>query len=136
MEEIIQFFLPDLRSLFKKFLSWLYTYRLSRFDMFVHYIVNYFVRLRTNHYILLTISPILFIFDSARNLTRNLQYRPLSCFVKITIARREEKNNWRDGLQNTILHFSFLSFSRQFDDKCIAGFKYATGTFCSYNEHF
>ncbi len=53
--------------------SWLYTYHFSHFGMFVHY----FVRLRTNNYTLFTISPILVIFDSARNLTRNLPYRPL-----------------------------------------------------------
>ncbi len=40
------------------------------FDMFA----RYFVRLRTNYYTLLTISPISFIFDSARNLIRNLPY--------------------------------------------------------------
>ncbi len=48
-------------------LSWLYTYHFSHFGIFVHYFVNYFVRLRTNHYTL-TISPISVIFDSARNL--------------------------------------------------------------------
>ncbi len=66
-------------------LSWLYTYHFSRFDMFVHY----FMRLRINHYTLLTISPILFIFDSARNVMRNLPYRPFWRFVKIPIAWRE-----------------------------------------------
>ncbi len=55
------------------FLSWLYTYHFSHFDMFVHY----FARLQTNHYTLLTISPISFIFDSARNLMRNVPYHPL-----------------------------------------------------------
>ncbi len=88
-------------------LSWLYTYRFSCLDMFVHYFVNYFVRLRTNHYRLLTISPILFIFDSAKNLTRNFPYLLFDVSWKYRLSgkngeTRDEKNDWRDGLQNAI----------------------------------
>ncbi len=88
-------------------LSWLYTYRFSRFDMFVHYFVNYFVRLLTNHYTLATISPILFIFDSVRNLMRNFPYLLFDILWKYRLSgengkTRDEKNDWRDGLQNAI----------------------------------
>ncbi len=84
-------------------LSWLYTYCSSRFDMFVHY----FVRLRTNHYTLPTISPIPFIFDSARNLTRNFPYLLFDVSWKYRLSSvngetRDEKNDWRDGLRNAI----------------------------------
>ncbi len=111
---------------FRKQLSWLYTYRFSHFVMFVHY----FVRLRTNHYTLLTISPISFIFDSARNLS----YHPLWCFVKIPIVWRERRNaRWEKWLAGRFMkchlytsrfsHFAnIFSYSPQFDDKCIAGF--------------
>ncbi len=103
------------------------------FHMFVHYFVNYFVRLLTNHYTLLTVSPISFIFDSVRNLTRNLPYRPLWCFVKIPIVWREWRNaRWEKWLarQFTKCHLytsrfsrfaNIFSRSRQFGDKCIAG---------------
>ncbi len=112
-------------------LNWLYTYHFSRFDMFVRFFVNYFVRLRTNHYTLLTISPILFIFNSARNLS----YCPLWRFVKIPIAWRERQNTrWEKWLARRFTkchlytsrfsHFAnIFSCSLQFDDKCIAGFK-------------
>ncbi len=108
-------------------MRWLYTYRFLPFDMFV----PYFVRLRTNHYTLLTISPILFIFDSARNLL----YRSLWCFVKIPIAWREWRNaRWEKWLASRFMkcnlytsHFSHFAniFSRscQFDNKCIADFR-------------
>ncbi len=107
-------------------LNWLYTYRFSRFNMFVYY----FMRLQTNHFTLLTISPISFIFDSARNLTRNFSYLlfDVSWKYRLSGEMRDEKNNWQDGLQNAIYtimvsHFAnILSRSRQFDDKCIAGF--------------
>ncbi len=84
-------------------LSWLNTYRFSHFDMFVHY----FVRLRTNHYTLLTISPISFIFDSVRNLMRNFPYLLFDVSWKYWLPgengeTRDEKNDWRDGLQNAI----------------------------------
>ncbi len=76
-------------------LSWLYTYRFSHLDMFVHY----FVRMQTNYYTLLTISPISFIFYSARSLTWNLPYNRLWCFVKIPIAWRERRNaRWEKWL--------------------------------------
>ncbi len=113
---------------------WLYTYRFPHFDMFVYYFMNYFVRLQTSHYTLLTISPISFIFDSARNSTRKLPYRPLWRFVKIPIAWRERRNTqWEKWLASRFTkchlyttHFSrfanIFSRSRQFDDKCIAGF--------------
>ncbi len=70
-------------------------------------LVNYFVRLRTSHYTLLTISPVSFIFDCVRNLTRNLLYRPLDVSWKYRSLgdndeMRNEKNDWRDGLQNAI----------------------------------
>ncbi len=112
----------------RKVYSWLYTYRFSRFDMFVHCFVNYFVRLRTNHYTLLTLSPISFIFDSARNLS----YHPLWCFVKIPIAWWERQNaRWEKWLARRFMkchlytsRFSrfanIFSHSRQFDDNCIA----------------
>ncbi len=79
--------------------SWLYTYRFSHFDMFVHY----FTRLQTNHYTLLTISPISSSFDSARNLPYHLLWH----FVKIPIAWQDWRNTrwekWlRDGLPNVI----------------------------------
>ncbi len=120
---------------FKRSLSWLYTYCFSHFDMFVHHFVNYFVRLRTSHYTLLTISPISFIFDSARNSMRNLPYHLLWCFVKIPIAWREWRNTrWEKWLARRFTkchlytsHFShfanIFSCSRQFNDKCIAGFR-------------
>ncbi len=98
--------------------------------MFLHYFVNYyFVRLRTNHYTLFTISPILVIFDSATNLL----YRPLWHFVKIPIVWRERQNaKWEKWLTGWFTkchlytsHFSHFAniFSRssQFDDKCIGG---------------
>ncbi len=109
--------------------SWLYTYRFSCFDMFV----RHFVRLRTNLYTLLTISPISFIFDSARNLTRNLPYRPLWCFMKIPLAFWERWNAiWEKWLArwftkchlytSRFSHFTnIFSCSHQFDDKHIAG---------------
>ncbi len=123
--------------------SALYTYHFSRFDMFVHYFVNYFARLQTNHYTLLTISPISFIFDSARNLT-NCVAAPSFTFCKNTNRLpRMGKCAMRKLIVETFyempsMHFSFLSFcqhftsrfshfaniflhSRQFDDKCIAG---------------
>ncbi len=59
-------------------ISWLYTYRFSHFGMFVHNFVNYFVKLRTNHYTLFTISPISVI--------------SLWHFVKIPIIWRERWN--------------------------------------------
>ncbi len=98
-----------------QYLSWLYTYRFSRFDMFVPYFVNYFVRLRTNHYTLLTILPISFIFDSVRNLMRNLtvwwERRNARWFTKCHLYTYR------------FFHFAnIFSRSRQFDDKCIAGF--------------
>ncbi len=109
-------------------LSWLYTWCFSRFNMSVHY----FVRLGANHYTLLTISPISFIFDSARNLTRNLLYHPLWRFVENTDRLvRTVKCEMRKmiGFMKChlyISHFSrfanIFSCSRQFDDKCIAGF--------------
>ncbi len=117
-----------------KVLSWLYTYRFLRFDMSVHYFMNYFVRLGINHYILLIISPISFIFDSARNLMRNLPYRLLWHFVKIPIAWRERrKARWEKWLARLFTkchlytsrfsHFAkIFSCSGQFDDKCIAGY--------------
>ncbi len=117
------------------FLSWLYIYCFSRFDMFMHYFVNCFVILRTNYYTLLTISQISFIFDSARKLTRNLPYRPLWRFVKILIAWWEWQNvKWEKWLarQFTKCHLYTSHFSRfanifsrfrQFDDKCIDGFR-------------
>ncbi len=88
-------------------LSWLYTYHFSRFVMFVHYFVNYFVRLWTNHYTLLTISPISFIFDSTRNLTRNFPYLLFDVSWKYRLSSENsetwyEKNDWRNGLQNAI----------------------------------
>ncbi len=110
--------------------SWLYTYHFSCFGMFVHY----FVRLRNNHYTLFTISPISVIFDSARNSTRNLLYRPFWHFVKIPIVWRERRNArwekwWARWFTKYHLYTSHLScfanifsHSRQFDDKCIAGF--------------
>ncbi len=115
---------------FDQHLSRLYIYRFSRFDMFVHYFVNYFMRLRTNHYTLLTISLILFIFNSVRN----LPYRPLWCFVKVQSLVRKAKCEMRKIIGKMVyempsIHFSFLSFrqhfshSRQFDDKCKAGFR-------------
>ncbi len=59
--------------------------------------------------------------------------RPLWRFVKIPIACQERRNaiwenDWRDGLWNAIYTSRFsrfaniFSYSRQFDDKCIAGF--------------
>ncbi len=96
--------------------------------MFVHY----FVRLRTNHYTLLTISRILFIFDSARNLMRNLPYHLLWYFVKILITWRKGQNvRWEKWLARWFTkchlytfrfsHFAkIFSRSHQFDDKCIA----------------
>ncbi len=98
--------------------------------MFLHYFVNYFVRLRTNHYTLLTISPISFIFDS----TRNLPCHPLWCFMKTPITSWEWRNaRWEKWLARrfTKCHLytyrfsrfaNIFSHSRQFDDKCIAGF--------------
>ncbi len=68
-----------------------------------------------------------FIFDSARNLMRNLLYRPPWHFVKIPIASRWEKWLVR---RFTKCHLYTSRFSRftnifscscQFDDKCIAG---------------
>ncbi len=103
--------------------------------MFVYYFVNYFVRLRTNHHTLFTISPISVIFDSARNLIRNLPYRPLWHFVKIPIIWRERRNaRWEKWLTrwftkchlytSHFFHFAnIFSDSHQFDDKCIAGFR-------------
>ncbi len=120
------------------FSSWLYTNRFSCFDMFVHYFMNYFVRLRTNHYTLLTILPILFIFDSARNLTRNFPYLLFDVSWKYRLSgetgkTRDEKNDWQDGLRNArmakreirkmigkmvyemlSIHLSVLSFRQQF----------------------
>ncbi len=111
--------------------------------MFVHY----FVRLWTSHYTLFT----MFIFDSARNLMRNLLYRPLWHYVKIPIAWREWRNaKWEKWLLRRFtkchLHtFRFSRFtniflrSRQFDDKCIAGlitapaFTIPNCCFCSYS---
>ncbi len=104
--------------------SVLYSYRFSRFDMFVHY----FVKLRTNHYTLLTVSLISFIFDSASN----LHYRPLWRYVKVPIVWREWQNatlekwlaRWFTKCHLYTSHFShfanIFSRSRQFDDKCIA----------------
>ncbi len=101
--------------------------------MFVHYFLNYFLRLRTNHYTLFTISPISVIFNSARNLTRNLPYCPLWHFVKIPIVWRERWNaRWEKWLARWFtkchLHTSHFSrfanifpHSRQFDDTCIVG---------------
>ncbi len=71
--------------------------------MFVHY----FVRLRTNHYTLLTISPISFIFDSARNLTRNFPYPLFDVLWKYRLSgengeMRDKKNDCWDGLRNAI----------------------------------
>ncbi len=88
-------------------LSWLYTYRFSRFKMFVHYFVNYFARWRTNHYTLLTISPISFIFDSVRNLMRNCPYPLFDISWKYRLSgengeTQDEKNDGRDGLRNAI----------------------------------
>ncbi len=79
--------------------------------MSVHYFVNYFVRLRTNHYTCLTISPILFIFDSVRNLIRNLPYRPLWHYVKIPIIWQEWQNTrWEKLLARWFMkcHISWL----------------------------
>ncbi len=99
--------------------------------MFLHY----FERLRTNHYTLLIISLISFIFDSVKNLTRNLPFRPLWHFVKIPIAWREWWNTrWEKWLTRRFTkchlytsHFSsfanIILRSRQFDDKCIAGLR-------------
>ncbi len=113
-------------------LSWLYTYLFSRFNMLVHYFENYFVRLRTNHYTLLTISPILFIFDSVSNLTRNWPYYPLWRFMKIPFTWRERQNvRWKKWLARRFTkcylytsrfsHFAnIFSRSHQFDDKCIS----------------
>ncbi len=79
----------------------------SHFDKFVHNFVIYFVRLRTSHYTLLTISPISFIFDSARNLTRNFPYLLFDVSWKYRLSGKnsetwDEKNYWRDGLRNAI----------------------------------
>ncbi len=114
------------------FQSWLYTYRFSRFDMFVHYFVNYFVRLRTNQYRLLTISPILFIFDSVRNLTRNFPYLLFDVLWKYWLSGENGDARWEKWLARWFTkchlytyrfsHFAnIFSHSRQFDDKCIAG---------------
>ncbi len=93
----------------------------------VNHFVKYFVSLRTNHYTFLTISPISFIFDSARN----LPYRPLWRFVKIPLAWRERrKGRWEKWLAGrfTKCHlyascFAYIfSHSRQLDDKCISVF--------------
>ncbi len=96
------------------------------------YFVNYFMRLRTNHCTFFTISPISFIFDSARNFTR-VSYHHLWCFVNIPIAWREWRNkSWEKWLTRrfTKCHLYTSRFSRfanifsrshQFDDKCIAG---------------
>ncbi len=95
-------------------LSFLALFR-RRFAMFVHYFVNYFVRLQTSYYTLLTISPISFIFDFATNLTRNLSYRPLGHFVKIPIAWRERGNTrWEKSLARrfTKCHLYTSHFSR------------------------
>ncbi len=95
--------------------------------MFVHYFVNYFMRLRTNHCTLLTISLISFIFDSARNLmnTRTVLLFDISWKYRSPDENgemRDEKNDWRDSLQNAIytplVSPTFFSHSRQFDDKC------------------
>ncbi len=131
-------FIDSARNLTRNFpyllFSWLYTYRFSHFDMFVHYFVNYFVRLRTNHYILLTISPISFIFHFVRKLTKNFPYLLFDVSWKYRLSgengeTRDEKNDWRNSLQNAIYTLivslvspTFFSRSRQFDDKCKAGF--------------
>ncbi len=121
-------------------LSWLYTYRFSRFNMFMHY----FVRLWTNHYTLLTISPILFIFDSVRNLMRNLPYHPFWHFTEIPNAWREQRNaRWEKWLARRFTkchlhtsHFSrfadIFSHSRQFDDKCIVSFAVCSDEYFEY----
>ncbi len=72
------------------------------FLAFWHF-VNYFVRLWTNHYTLLTISPISFIFDSARN----FPYLLFDVAWKYRLSSengetRDEKNDWRDGLRDAI----------------------------------
>ncbi len=107
--------------------------------MFVHYFVNYFVRLRTNHYTVLTVSPISFIFDSARNLTRNFPYLLFDILWKYRLSgengerRERRKARWEKWLARWFTkchlytyrfsHFAnIFSRSRQFDNKCIAGF--------------
>ncbi len=94
-----------------------------------HEIVN-------QHYTLLTISPILFIFYSARNLMRNFPYRPLWRFMKIPIVWWERRNvRWEKWLARRFTKCHLYTFhlsrfanifahSRQFDDKCIAGLKF------------
>ncbi len=91
-------------------------------------LVYYFVRLRTNHYTLLTISSISFIFDSARNLTRNFPYLLFDILWNY---------NWRDSLLNgihtlivSLISPTFFPRSRQFD-KCISGFIISRVSACS-----
>ncbi len=63
--------------------------------MFVHY----FMRLRTNHFTLLTNIADFVHLWSARNLMRNLSYHPLWRFMKISIARQERRNvRWEKWL--------------------------------------
>ncbi len=80
---------------------------------------------------LLTISPISFIFDSARNLS----YHPLWRFVQIPITWWEWRNTkWEKWLARRFMkyhlyascfsHFAnIFSLSFQFDEKCIAGYE-------------
>ncbi len=54
-----------------------------------------------------SISPISFIFDSARNLMRNFPYLLFDVSWKYRLSgengkMRDEKNDWRDGLRNAI----------------------------------
>ncbi len=102
--------------------------------MFVHY----FVRLWTNHYTLLTISPISFIFDSARNLMRNLLYHPLWKYRNARwekwLAKRFTKCHLYTSRFSRFANI--FSRSRQFDDKCIASLRpaihFSYFAFCRY----
>ncbi len=99
----------------RKFLSWLYTYRFSRFDMFVHY----FVRLRTNHYTLFTISHFGHLWfceklDEKLALSSSLTFCENTDRLAIMAKRKMRKMIGEMVYEMPSIRFSFLSFCRHF----------------------
>ncbi len=109
-------------------LSWLYIYRFSCFDMFAHYFVNYFMRLRTNHYTFLTsliLREIWRMQEQCSSLTfcenTDRLARTAKSEMREMIARKFTKCHL---YPSHFSHFAnIFSHSRQSDDKCIAGFR-------------
>ncbi len=106
-------------SIWREVYSWLYTYRFLHFDMFVHYFVNYFVRLRTNQYILLTILDFVHLWFCEKLDEKLAISSSLTFHENTDCLARMAKREMRKMIGETVYempstHFLCLSFRQHF----------------------